>query len=361
MRRYLILGACILAFAITSHAQIHSGAFTMGYTIPNESKYPYVGQSTYGIEYAYSKRIEGGEYWKQFWQWPTFGLRASIANSPNGIAGTRLGVNGFMQVPIANNFEWTLGLGLSAYTKPFAVTHDYRNHFIGSVINCLIDLGVLYRIPIQDIGSADISLRFLHSSNGYLQKPNQGLNFVQFGMGYSFAPNGMASHSSFDINENPNHYPLKNSLFISVAPGIVQSRITNIFNYYYTYTVQFGYMRRFHPCMAYGINLDIMQNGSHPMWLEAIDEYYPLPFYLGICANYECYFGPFSVRLSLGTNLTYSSLVSLPFYEHVGGFYHFGDKLKQYAGLSLKAYAAHIDYIEWTYGIHLPIGKQPQE
>ena len=355
-RSYFIIGLCLL-ISIGVRAQVHSGGITMGYTIPNDSERKYVGVATYGIEYSYSKQMVGNEFWKEFWGYPSFGLRASWAGSPEGIAGSRFGLNGYVQAPIIQNLDWTLGLGFSAYTKPYSITNDPKNICIGSIINCLIDLGIVYKVPIEHKGTADVSLRFVHSSNGYLKKPNHGLNFVQLGLGYSINPRGGNNYRIYEKEHlNTTQYS-KNNLFISLAPGIVQTRRTDLDKYYYTYTTQVGYMRRFHPCMAYGANLDIMQNGSHPAWLKAKHEHYPLPFYLGICANFEAYMGDLSVRVSLGTNLTYSSLVSLPIYEHVGAFYHFGKRLQQYAGVSLKAYAAHIDYIEWTYGINLPLGK----
>lgn len=317
--------------------------------------------STYSIDYSISWRTSGSDYWKYHHHYPDFGFRFSYAKMPHGIAGNRFGAVGFMQVPLRMPLlDWSVGLGLSAYTQPYSLTLNQSNDYIGSVLNCLIDLGLIYKIPIEECGFLTLQGRFLHTSNGYIRKPNLGLNFWQLGLGYELSPMrsvDVVGRGALEVVDSVfRTFRPENHLFLSYAPGLVQSRHSLKDGWYYCYTAEVGFQRRFHPCHAWGMNLDVMMNGSHPEWLVARHEV-PPPTYLGASALYESFYGPMSIRLSLGMNITRSSLIYIPVYERVGLFYHFGEH--HYAGLAMKAYMGHVDYLEWTYGFNFRVsGKR---
>lgn len=333
-------------------AQQHSATVSMGRIVATAADQRAAAMNTYGIDYAISWRTSGDEYWMAYHRYPDFGFRFSMAKMPHGVAGNRFGAVGYMQVPIRASFDWSVGLGLSAYTQPYSLTADPANGYIGSVINCLVDVGAIYKIPVDEGGNLALQARFLHTSNGYIRKPNLGLNYWQLGIGYDISPFRSRSECMGGVAKDT-AFVATNNLFASYAPGFVQSRHKLKDGYYYTYTAEVGYLRRFHPCHAWGANLDVMMNGSHPEWIVARREVPPLT-YLGVCGLYEGFYGPMSIRLSVGMNITQSSLIYIPVYERVGLFYHFGSRYHQYAGIAMKAYMGHVDYIEWTYGLQLP-------
>lgn len=354
----VMLVLLLLSSPAPAQAQHPCATFSMGRILATAPDQRPVAMNAYLFDYALSWRSSGPDYWKYYHRYPDFGFRLSYAKMPFGVAGNRFGAVGFMQVPIRPCFDWSVGLGLSAYTEPYSATFDKANDYIGSVLNCLIDLGLIYKIPVDDEGTVALQARFLHTSNGYIRKPNLGLNYWQFGIGYDLAPvrnlslvdpEAVAVTDSVELYFRPS-----NHVFLSYAPGVVQSRHKLKDGYYYTYTAEVGFLRRFHPCHVWGANLDVMMNGSHPEWLRARHEV-PPPAYLGGCVLYEGFYGPMSIRLSIGMNITRSSLIYIPVYERVGLFFHFGREGRQYGGLAMKAYMGHVDYLEWTYGLMLPL------
>ena len=106
----------------------------------------------------------------------------------NSVAGDRLGLAWTLNGPLIGHLSWTYSVGLSMYTKPYSVTHDTNNTFIGSPLNCLIDLGFMYEQPLSERLTLTLTGKLVHSSNGYLYKPNHGLNYLQAELGLRFGP-----------------------------------------------------------------------------------------------------------------------------------------------------------------------------
>ena len=74
--------------------------------------------------------------------------------------------------------DYSLGVGLSIYTKALSFTGDEENVFISSLVSCLIDVAFNFRLGDDVLLNASL----LHSSNGMLYKPNKGVNFLQLGV-----------------------------------------------------------------------------------------------------------------------------------------------------------------------------------
>lgn len=341
-------------------------------TLANSSRYSYTADWGYAMGVQWGKQIWGNAYWINFWNNPTFGIDISVCRNPCGVAGDRMGIQGYLEHSLWQEapIDFHMGLGLSCYTLPYSRTHNDLNRHIGSYLNCLIDIGFLYRLPMGDESKASIGLKFLHSSNGYLKKPNNGLNYIQGEVGIAFPshqsePVPSSNKQSFLLDANPifeqkdSAYDFRDIIYVSYAPSLVQSRHSlGTREHYYAYTAQMGVLHKFHPCFAYGFNVDLMFNYSHKEqfnWYKDGFGMMKIPFYIGAVGTFEIYYGPLSIRLSLGGTLLKSTLVTIPYYERVGAYYHFGERLKQFAGISLKAYGGHIDYIEWTYGIKFPL------
>ena len=371
-------------------------AFTAGYTMPNKTEWSYIAGATYGVDASLLWNVSGALPWHRAWRMPSFGLRANYAYIPDGIAGDRFGMAAFMVNPLWNPelhpasllrrtvLSWELDFGLSGYSNPYCRTPDMRNEFIGSYLNCLIHFGLRYDVSVGMGGSGlTFAAKLVHSSNGYLQKPNQGLNFLQGEIGWMLAPktgepkNSVEQKNTLDAIVSPivsndgsprddiSRFSLQphSYLSFSYAPGLVQPRFSGASRrYFYCHTAEAaylwrpdtrdGYLGRF----AYGGGIDLSYNFSmaeQSRWYH--DNYgydlYTLPFNICYFGTFEPYWGPMSVRISLGGYLLKDSnphVVSLPFYERVGLMYHSACGL--FGGISMRAYAAHVDFIEWNIG-----------
>lgn len=357
-----------------------------GGTVANSAELDYTRAVDFGIVGAVDWRMTGDEYWKRFWNYPSFGTHIEYLHALGGIAGDRVALAFQMYNPIwesagaypLHQVFWYTGAGIAIFTEPYERTLDTLNKFIGSYLNCIFNLGAGYRVTIDDNSALTFSLRFSHSSNGYMLKPNKGLNFILGTVGYNFKPQGrnvlsasMAANTSIDSTFQDStciiptsrfrkaHTPfMSHRVWVSFAPTAVQSRyIAATKDYYFAYTGQIGYGFYINPCIGFGANLDIMYNSSHSERLFNEFHKEPSPPYLGAALSFEPRWGIMSVRLSVGYYLRRAETVSIPWYERLGVFFHFGNKVSQFAGVTIKAHAAHADYIEWHYGIELFINQ----
>lgn len=390
MRRLVIL-TLSLAALFTSHAQLALDrqsrqwivSATAGYTIPNAAKWKYVGGFGGGLDCAVRWRTDGSMEWHRLWHMPSMGLRANWNHQPGGIAGERFGLAAFLQSPIPlnltdnNMLAWELDFGLSAYTKPYELTHAPLNEHIGSYHNCLIQAGLTYTHSIA-AGGLVCALKIVHTSNGYLMRPNQGLNYLQGEIGWQLPSTGVQQRTeasgepthqhinlSTDKQINISTYQLINLStenhkrhlwFLSYAPGVVQPRYTGSkHQYYYAHTAEAGWAYALSPRLLAGAAADLMYNFSHDELIEFNHDPYPLPFYGGVSLFAEPLWGPLSLRLALGCYLLKSQQPANELYNRAGLFYQLPcrGKAKPYIGVAMKNHAAHIDYVEWHFGVRL--------
>lgn len=361
-----LLLSLIVSTTLYAQPSHQSLTLTGGRVIPVNGS-PFSGFSpTLGADYSlYWRQNDTTLYWTQFWRHPYFGLRANYAQIGNSIAGNRIGVAGFIQAPVYRHLDWVYSVGLSFYTNPYQRTPNPDNDFIGSYVNCLIDLGLCYSFPLRGENSLFLAFKLVHSSNGYLYKPNHGLNYLQLELGYRFgmqhSDHYVIPHPAWHIpdtvtlrrNESPLRYSdfRKDHLFFSIAPGAVMSRNDplDLIKYYFTYTFEVGYIRHFHPAFSFGAALDLSYNGSHQQLAHA-DEW---PIYPALTAFWDNHWGPLTLRLGLAHYLAYYPQNWEQYYERVGLFYRFGPHYNQHLGVAMKVHYDHVDYIEWTYAIEL--------
>lgn len=330
----------------------YSFSFTKGYTLPNAPKWHYIGGHTTGVEASAMWPVCDSVYrWNPYY----WGTRVSYARLHNNMVGDRYGWTAFMRNYLNRSVFVDVDAGLSVYSKPYSLTHDNLNEFIGSYVNCLISLGVGYEVQLPNKGCMSLVAQFVHSSNGYIKKPNQGLNYLQGALTYSLPYEDARWHALKPAKRDGSAW----NGFFSFAPGVVQSRHAFATrDYFFTYSAVAGIMRRLpDDRFALGATLDVMFNGSHKEqfpWYHDPYQYHRYPFYMGATVDAEAFWGDLSLRLGIGWTFKRSVKVNIPFYERLGVYYHFGEgRVRHFVGVAMKAYFAHVDYIEWTYGIRL--------
>jgi hypothetical protein len=355
-------------------------------TIPNSAEWGYIADFGPGVDAAV-----------QFpWMWSrqlddsctvmlrrpyNLGLRTNFTYFPNAIAGHRLSMSLFVQEALLEGRRGTLffefDYGLAYYTNPYSRSNDERNVFIGSYLNCMIQVGLNYRHLFDDQSALWVGGLFAHSSNGYLKKPNKGLNYMQLQVGYQLPrrqpgqrlTERMERIRTMDgtgymyVSERyaDDAFP-RHDLLMSYASGIVRPRTEKMRDrYHYAYTARVGWQYHFNPVRAVGANVDITYNTTHNGIQNLEHDEYPLPFYVGLCGNYETSYRRLTLHVGLAAYLLKSQQARTPYYERVGLFYDFCDvdrPVRHFVGVSLKAHSAHIDFIEWHYGIRLRMRKK---
>lgn len=343
MKKVLLVLALLSVLPGASQETLRSWDVTLngGYMMPNNSDYRDNASATFGMDVTYWRRGMDSSYWRFRRDYPAFGLKVSYAHIPHSLAGDRIGLTGQLREPLfhSERWEWSVGLGLSAYTRPRSFTGDTNNIFIGSFINCLIDMGITYH-PIDQLF---FSARVLHTSNGMLMWPNMGLNYFQIDVGYTLGRRLPVSYpETIAAPQAP-----ESEFGVAFSPGMVMSRDQDFDGYFFCYDLSFYYQKYTSPLFAFGGAVDFWYNTNDTKHLEREESPYRLPLYMSAMAMMELFWGPVSLKVGAGPALVVSPQVTIPFYERVGSYYNFG---KNYVGVAINAHGGRIEFIEWTVG-----------
>lgn len=342
----LTLALCCLVTGAVAQPSHLSFSATGGKVIPTSGS-PFSGSNpTIGVDACLLwQQADTSVYWQRFWRIPYLGIRTGYARIVDGIAGDRFALAGTLQAPVTRHIDWTFSGGFSFYTNPYSRSHNPENSYIGSIANCLIDFGFLYNLPLGGNTTLFFSAKIVHSSNGYMYKPNHGLNYLQSEAGLRLGPRRQALRlPAADTAFRP-----YGRGFVMLAPSAVMSRYDPLdqITYHPAYTAQIGYLCHFHPCFAAGGALDFSYNFSHTP-LASVGQY---PVYLAATLFVDDQWGPLVMRIGVAHYLAYYPLNWEQYYERVALYYRLGPARDHYVGVGMKVHGDHIDFIEWTYAI----------
>lgn len=328
--------------------------FSLGAGLMRTNNLVYSRGDTYTLSgsVAVLWRPKGDAYWQRFWHNPLFGIKGSYAFINDCPAGDRFGLEGILVNPINRRLEWQFGLGFSFYTKPYQFTHDTNNMLIGSFVNCLIDVALTYHLSDY----THLSFRLLHSSNGMLMRPNQGLNFLQFDLALQtpaipFSRTPLVREVSL---VSPNAEDRGREIHAALSLGAVMARDPDFSGYYPCYDLAIYYQRYLSPVFAFGGAVDLWYNFCDTRHLDREEGVYNLPLYVGAMGHVEMFWGPLSLRVGVGPVIVASPQVTTPIYERAGAYYNLG---RTYLGVAVNAHAGRVEFIEWTLGHRFPISK----
>ena len=267
----------------------------------------------------------------------------SFAYIPQSMSGHRIGLEYLVRGPFNRKLDYHFGFGFSYYTKSKYFTHDEDNIFITTLLSCLINLGVDYHFT--DRLTANFS--FIHSSNGLLNRPNKGLNYLQFGVGYLIGKMGKESIGE-DLLPRPEFN--RNEFNIAFQGGFAMSRDMLVEGLHPCYDLSLNYQYYLDPVVAVGGTLDFWYNGTHTDFMKEYKIDYAIPCYVSALAYLEGFWGALSLKGGIGPVLLASPCVYINFYERLGVYYNFGNN---YVGVALNAHAGMIEFIELCYGIRI--------
>lgn len=362
------LGACLvgmilLSVALPCFGQYYTFSLTRGWNFSPNSWEKYIECPTTGADFSVSWDAVHPENGRRPYR---LGLKANFAWIPQGIAGHRGGVSGFATTPLASirpsafgldlpggNLSAEIGAGFGFYTKPWEQTHDDKNTFIATYLNCVMDFGLVYTQPIGGAGALVVGAKFVHNSNGFLAKPNQGLNYLQGELGWQIPARAQKQGLSEPIRYGE-RFDARTGGFLVIAPGMTIPRNENAKNgdFFPAYTVQFGWRYAYMKCRSIALSVDFAYNFADNYEYILAGEPTPFPMFVALAATHETHWGPLSLRMGVGYHII-ESFPDSRLYERVGVFYHFPGKVHQFAGISIKANSTHADFIEWSYGIDL--------
>lgn len=348
LRGTIVLALLCSALVASLHAQSHQRwelALTGGCITPNNFNMPEHTSGLAGVEMSWWSRCTGDEWWIQRRKQPSFGWRLSYSHIPQNIAGDRIGLVGLVSAPLWRQVDYHLGLGLSGFTRSRYFTHNQKNIFITTLLSCLVDVGLDYRVTER----LSLSLAFLHSSNGMLYRPNKGLNSLQAGVSYAFGDvaRGGAEEKALPLPEFTRH-----EVGFALQGGAVVSYDWSQQGYFPCYDLSLNYQQYIDPVVALGGTLDLWYNGSHYELARKYGESYTFPCYVSALGYIEGFWGPLSIKLGVGSALVAPPRVNIRIYERLGAYYNFG---RHYVGVAVNAHAGMVEFVECAYGYRIPL------
>lgn len=299
----------------------------------------------------------------QLYNYPIYGIGIYGSTFGQEHLGRPYAVYGFVSIPIKPqvnkrwNYSYRIALGLSGRFNPYNEDDNPLNLIIGSKNNVFIDLGAQANYMLSRRFQVGAGISFHHFSNGALALPNTGINLLPLSLAVTYIP----SSKPFDFRKDP--YPALGKveqLHFNYAFGLKQIDREHDKKYFKStlgayYSKHFGYKWRL------GAGIDVFYSAS------GNDNY---------IAGLQT--GKFSSLFSYGTSFYVDHVLTRRLYlnGNAGVYLHrnkfngestpvylrIGMRYKVYkeffTGVSIKAHGGKADFIEWTTGYGIQLGKR---
>jgi hypothetical protein len=247
-------------------------------------------------------------------------------------------------LPLQINF----GFGVSWLTKKFDLESNYFNRAIGSHLNVYAQAGAKVKIPIDSRTILNSGLHIHHVSNGSVNAPNQGLNYLTLNVGIEFR----SDHTFRSLYRDTKIGAEKGDhrfAFI-YAPGIKESD-RRVDKQFFTSSFIFDYGYFFHAARSVGLGLSIFYNDTwaYIPFIRTDKNRDFAPFQSAVHLSWQMNRGPLAFILHPGFYI-YHPAPNAPFMTNRFGLkYSFVNNFC--LQIAVKAHwFANADYFEWGIG-----------
>jgi hypothetical protein len=314
-----------------------------------------------------STQTTGEHLWEQLCNYPTWGIALTALDFyDQAEIGIPLALNGFIDAPIFRldrlSLNYDLGFGVTFNWKSFNPYTNQYNIAIGAGEAFMSTAGLNLEYALTDHIDISGGAAFSHFSNGAIKLPNFGINAIapKVSLKYNFY-----ERPKFIKHEIPKFTPhnewvfstfagMKNVIYDSVNVGLSE-KYEGVFFPIYGISVLFN--RQVSYSSKIGIGMTVNYNESinaqvavDNKELVDIDGRLIDGFQVSVYPSYELCADRISVVLQpafyiLRKNTKNQSPV---FHQRVMIKYHINDQL--FAGITLRDYSVHADFVEWTLG-----------
>ena len=151
------------------------------------------GARPYAIDIEWSKRFKGQTSWDLCRCYPTTGFVLGYQNYDNEILGSGAHVAYFVQYHFLQTSRLSPFIrgtgGVSYNSNPHDFTNNPHNESYSLPVNFSLQFAGGIEFQWKDQWIFDLSTSFNHISNGGLEQPNKGINWISLGLGAYFVPN----------------------------------------------------------------------------------------------------------------------------------------------------------------------------
>lgn len=322
------------------------------------------------LNFKLSTQTTGTASNEQIYNYPLWGLGCKVLDFDNlSEIGIPVGLYGFIDLPILRGQKYTfnaeLGFGLSFNWHSFNPITNQFNVALGLGQAFMSDGGLSFNYELSEHFDLLAGLNFTHFSNGAIKMPNYGINSYapKIGIKYNFyqrptfiktkikpfKPKGEWVFSTFA--------GMKNIIFDSVNVDILE-KYEGVF--FPVLGISVLYNRQISRMSKIGIGFTFNSNDAINAQIRVdknelvdIDAPFLNQLQLSIFPSYEFIVDKFSLVLQPAFYIyrKTSKNQSTTFHQRIGINYQITDRI--FAGITLRDYAMHADFVEWTVGYRI--------
>ena len=317
-----------------------------------------------------SSQTTGEHLWEQLCNYPSWGISVSALNFYNSAEiGIPIAVHGFINAPIIryNRFalNYELGFGVTFNWKSFNPISNRYNVAIGAGEAFMSDAGVNVSYELTDhidlVGGASFS----HFSNGAIKLPNFGINAI--------APKVSLKYNFYErpkyIKQKVPKFNPKNEWIFSTFAGIkniiydsldvsVSEKYKGAFFPIYGASILFNRQISYSSKIGIGMTVNYNESINAQVAVDKgqivdIDGKFINAFQVSVYPSYEICADKISVVLQPAFYIIRKTTKnqSPVFHQRIMIKYHISDHI--FAGITLRDYSMHADFVEWTLGYRI--------
>ena len=319
------------------------------------------------VDFKLSSQTLGEHLNEKFFNYPNFGVGLKVLNFDNvNEIGLPIALYGFMNLPLLRARRLTLitelSFGLSFNWKAFnPITNEYNIAFgLGQAF--MSDAGLSLNYELTNHVDLVGGFNFTHFSNGAIKQPNRGINSYapKIGVKYNFY-----ERPKFEKYIAPKYKPhgewvlsaftgIKNIVFDSVNIDIIEryeGAFFPVFGVSALYNWQVSKMSKFGIGTTFNFNESInAQVAIENNELVDVDGPFADKLQISIYPSYELCIDRVSVLLQPAFYIYRKNFKnqSPVFHQRISINYQITDNI--FAGITLRDYSMHADFVEWTLG-----------
>jgi hypothetical protein len=326
-----------------------------GYMLPEYQFVNYlVNDNIHSIEVMLSKKTSGKDFWQQLYRYPDYGLSLFLSTLGNNeVFGKQIALSSFYNIHLIDkkrfSLDYRLGLGLCYVTKKLDLEDDYQNIAIGSKLNIYFNFDFGYKVLVYKNIYFTNGLSFHHYSNGNLEEPNLGLNYLTVYAGTYFLIGRPSERKICEIPE----FHRSNEYFAVYSVGFKHTRALST-KKYFTTSVSIEAKRKLAHKFHLGIGADLFYDSSTKIEMEALnktnfrnqDRYQS-----GLHVSEEFVYNKFSLAVQEGVYLLLRDKVNNSFmYNRAIARYKVFNHFM--VSFSMKSRLQILDYPELGFGVY---------
>jgi hypothetical protein len=350
--KFLLFKVLVLAsFGINAQLKEHDQtlAFNLGSGgfIPHKSSVKHLlGGPAHKFELDYTFRTQGQKDFHQWYKYPYFGIVYAFETSGNPILiGNMHSINLFVGLPLYsgnNPLRFRMGAGLGYIQKIFDLQNNHKSNAIGSHINSNIQFRFEKDFQLLPSHILKLGIGFSHFSNGSYQKPNLGINFAHFYLGYGFQ---IKKHAPIEHKKVSKKITGENPFQFKVIAGFgIKENVTLLESKYFIGVLTGQLERKINHISSWILSSDNYINYSLQNNPKGI-------FQSGVSVGSMLHFDKVRLGFCVGSYLWNAPSEEETIYNKIMVEYHFSQKL--FCQLLLKSHKATADFINLTLGMNI--------